>query len=122
MYTLRESRRPRNAAALLLALETTCLGLFVALDLIVFFVFFDLSIVGMYFVIVGWGHGAQKARSALKFFLYTFVGSARCSSSGSTSRPNRTPSTWWSSPGRPPRRRRAAGALVLLALQGWGWR
>ncbi|MEV4703155.1 NADH-quinone oxidoreductase subunit M [Actinoplanes sp. NPDC049316] len=75
VYSLRHTDRPRRFAALFLALETTCLGLFSALDLIVFFVFFDLSIVGMYAVIAGWGHGAQAARSALKFFLYTFVGS-----------------------------------------------
>jgi NADH-quinone oxidoreductase subunit M len=75
VYSLRHGDRPRQFAALFLALETTCLGLFCALDLIVFFVFFDLSIVGMYAVIAGWGHGAQAARSALKFFLYTFVGS-----------------------------------------------
>ncbi|MFC7583237.1 NuoM family protein [Nonomuraea antimicrobica] len=48
--------------------------MFSALDLLLFFVFFDLAIVGMYFVIVGWGHG-DRARSALKFFLYTFLGS-----------------------------------------------
>jgi len=75
VYSLREQRRPRQFAALFLALETTCLGVFAALDLILFFVFFDLSIVGMYFVIAGWGHGRQAARSALVFFLYTFVGS-----------------------------------------------
>ena len=75
VYSLRHGDRPRQFAALFLALETTCLGLFCALDLIVFFVFFDLSIVGMYAVIAGWGHSAQAARSALKFFLYTFVGS-----------------------------------------------
>ncbi len=75
VYSLREQRRPRQFAALFLALETTCLGLFAALDLILFFVFFDLSIVGMYFVIAGWGHGRQAARSALLFFLYTFIGS-----------------------------------------------
>jgi NADH-quinone oxidoreductase subunit M len=75
VYSLRHTDRPRRFAALFLALETTCLGLFAALDLIVFFVFFDLSIVGMYAVIAGWGHGAHAARSALKFFLYTFVGS-----------------------------------------------
>ncbi len=75
VYSRRESRDPLQFAALFLALETTCLGLFVALDLILFFVFFDLSIVGMYFVIAGWGHGATRAASALKFFLYTFVGS-----------------------------------------------
>lgn len=74
IYALRQRERPRTHAALFLALQTTCLGLFVAQDLLVFFVFFDLSIVGMYFVIAGWGHG-NAARSALKFFLYTFFGS-----------------------------------------------
>ncbi|MFJ8145798.1 NuoM family protein [Streptomyces sp. NPDC096048] len=73
-YSLGGQRDIRRFAALFMALETTCLGLFCALDLIVFFVFFDLSIVGMYFVIAGWGHG-DAARSALKFFLYTFLGS-----------------------------------------------
>ena len=67
--------RPRRFAALFLALQTTCLGLFAAQDLLLFFVFFDLSIVGMYAVIAGWGHGEQAKASALKFFLYTFVGS-----------------------------------------------
>ncbi|MEU3550849.1 complex I subunit 4 family protein [Streptomyces longwoodensis] len=74
VYALREQRRVREFAALFLFLQTTCLGLFVALDLILFFVFFDLSIVAMYFVIAGWGHEGA-ARAALKFFLYTFIGS-----------------------------------------------
>ncbi|MEZ0491807.1 NuoM family protein [Kineococcus sp. TBRC 1896] len=66
--------RPRQQAALFCFLQTTCLGVFAAQDLLLFFVFFDLSIVGMYFVIAGWGHG-DAARSALQFFLYTFLGS-----------------------------------------------
>ncbi|WP_202121505.1 complex I subunit 4 family protein [Streptomyces sp. BA2] len=74
VYSLREGRRIREFAALFLFLETTCLGVFAALDLILFFVFFDLSIVAMYFIIAGWGH-KQAARAALKFFLYTFIGS-----------------------------------------------
>ncbi|MEV6420828.1 NADH-quinone oxidoreductase subunit M [Streptomyces sp. NPDC051662] len=74
LYAWRERRRVREFAALFLFLQTTCLGLFVALDLILFFVFFDLSIVAMYFVIAGWGH-RHAARAALKFFLYTFTGS-----------------------------------------------
>ncbi|MFI6122023.1 NuoM family protein [Streptomyces sp. NPDC051064] len=74
VHSWREDRRIREFAALLLFLETTCLGLFVSLDLIMFFVFFDLSIVGMYFVIAGWGH-KERARAALMFFLYTFLGS-----------------------------------------------
>ena len=74
VYSLRETRRVRAYVALFCLLETVGLGLFTALDLIVFFVYFDLSIVAMYFVIAGWGHqGASRA--ALKFFLYTFLGS-----------------------------------------------
>jgi proton-translocating NADH-quinone oxidoreductase chain M len=74
IYSLRQTERVRSFAALFLFLETVCLGVFVALDLILFFVFFDLSIVGMYFVIAGWGH-RNAARAALQFFLYTFLGS-----------------------------------------------
>ncbi len=74
VYALAETARPRLQAALFLFLESVSLGLFVSADLIVFFVFFDLSIVAMYFSIAGWGHG-DAARSAMKFFLYTFLGS-----------------------------------------------
>ncbi|MGA8986522.1 complex I subunit 4 family protein [Aeromicrobium sp.] len=74
VFALREQRRARLQAALFLFLESVSLGLFVSADLILFFVFFDLSIVAMYFSISGWGHG-NASRSALKFFLYTFLGS-----------------------------------------------
>ncbi|MBD2761877.1 NADH-quinone oxidoreductase subunit M [Kocuria sp. cx-116] len=74
LYAVRDTDRPRVQAALFLFLQGVSMGVFVAADLILFFVFFDLSIVGMYFVIAGWGHG-NAARSALKFFLYTFLGS-----------------------------------------------
>ncbi len=74
VYDWKSRDRVRPRSALFLFLEATCLGLFAAQDLILFFLFFDLSIVGMYFVIAGWGHG-DRARSALKFFLYTFLGS-----------------------------------------------
>ena len=74
VYAMRETDRPRMQAALFLFLQSVSMGLFVAADLILFFVFFDLSIVGMYFVIAGWGHD-NAGRSAMKFFLYTFLGS-----------------------------------------------
>ncbi|MGH3776002.1 MAG: complex I subunit 4 family protein [Pseudonocardiaceae bacterium] len=74
IYSLRQTDRVKSFVLLFLFLQTVSLGLFVALDLILFFVYFDLSIVGMYFVIAGWGHG-QARRAALMFFLYTFVGS-----------------------------------------------
>ncbi|GAA3996038.1 NuoM family protein [Streptomyces marokkonensis] len=75
VYSLRERRRVRSYVCLFLFLQTVAVGLFVALDLILFFVFFDLSIVGMFFVIAGWGHGERARAAALKFFLYTFLGS-----------------------------------------------
>ncbi|RCG22878.1 NADH-quinone oxidoreductase subunit M [Streptomyces diacarni] len=75
LYSLRETRRVRSYVCLFLFLQTVSVGLFVALDLILFFVFFDLSLVGMFFVIAGWGHGGRARAAALTFFLYTFTGS-----------------------------------------------
>src|SRR3546814_11593896 len=49
--------RPRQYFAAFLFLEGTSLGLFLALDLFLFYVFFDLGLVGMYFLIAVWGHG-----------------------------------------------------------------
>ncbi|HEX6206934.1 MAG TPA: NADH-quinone oxidoreductase subunit M, partial [Actinomycetota bacterium] len=66
--------RPSAYFALFLFLETASLGVFLAMDLFLFYVFWDLSLAGMYFVIGGWGHG-DRQRSALKFFLYTLAGS-----------------------------------------------
>lgn len=60
--------------ALMLFLEGSALGVFLALDLFLFFVFWDVSLVAMYFLIGAWGHGDAQ-RSALKFFIYTFAGS-----------------------------------------------
>jgi len=66
--------RPIAYFALMLFLEGVSIGLFLALDLFLFFVFWDVSLVAMYFLIGAWGHGDAQ-RSALKFFLYTFAGS-----------------------------------------------
>ncbi|MGK7313504.1 MAG: complex I subunit 4 family protein [Candidatus Longimicrobiales bacterium M2_2A_002] len=65
--------RAHEYFAWLLFLEFASLGVFVALDLFLFYVFFDLTLVGMYFLIAVWGHGDAK-RAALKFFLYTLTG------------------------------------------------
>lgn len=66
--------RARQYYAWFLFLEAVSLGLFVTLDLLIFYVFFDLSLVGMYFLIGRWGHGDAQ-RAALKFFIYTLGGS-----------------------------------------------
>ena len=66
--------RGRSYYAWFLFLEGVSLGVFLTLDLLVFYVFFDLSLVGMYFLIGRWGHG-DAPRAALKFFVYTLAGS-----------------------------------------------
>lgn len=66
--------RPAPYFALMLFLEGVSIGVFLALDLFLFFVFWDVSLVAMYFLIGAWGHGDAQ-RSALKFFVYTFAGS-----------------------------------------------
>ena len=61
--------------AWLLLLEAGCLGVFVSLDLFMFFVMFEIVLVPMYFLIGGWGY-ANRVYAALKFFLFTMFGSA----------------------------------------------
>ena len=60
--------------ALFLFLETGILGVFLSLDFFLFYVFFEVSLLPMYFLIGIWG-GPRKEYAAIKFFLYTLVGS-----------------------------------------------
>ncbi len=66
--------RHRTYYAWFLFLESVSLGVFLTLDLLLFYVFFDLALVGMYFLLGRFGHGNAR-QSALKFFIYTLVGS-----------------------------------------------
>ena len=66
---------PKAYYAWLLLLQAGCIGAFTALDLFLFFIFFEIVLVPMYFLIGGWGYG-QRVYAALKFFLYTMFGSA----------------------------------------------
>jgi NADH-quinone oxidoreductase subunit M len=61
--------------AFLLLLEFGLIGVFCALDFFLFFVFWEVSLVPMYFLIGIWGH-ERRIYSAVKFFLYTMAGSA----------------------------------------------
>src|SRR6516165_8652705 len=67
--------QPKAFMAWMLLLEAACIGAFVALDLFVFFVMFEVTLVPMYFLISGWGHG-NRAYASLKFFIFTMAGSA----------------------------------------------
>jgi NADH-quinone oxidoreductase subunit M len=59
--------------ALLLALESTMIGVFAAADIFLFYVFFEVMLVPMYFLIGSFG-GARRQYAAVKFFLYSLVG------------------------------------------------
>ena len=61
--------------ALFLLLDTGMMGVFVALDFLLFFVFWEVMLLPMYFLIGIWG-GPRREYAAIKFFLYTLVGSA----------------------------------------------
>jgi NADH-quinone oxidoreductase subunit M len=65
----------RALAALLLVLEVGIAGTFLALDLVLFFIFFEVVLLPMYAVIAGWGSGLERRRAARKFVLYTLFGS-----------------------------------------------
>jgi NADH-quinone oxidoreductase subunit M len=67
--------RVRLFMALTLALETAILGSFLALDLLLFFVFFEALLVPMFLMIGVWG-SARRVYASVKFFLYTMAGSA----------------------------------------------
>ncbi len=74
VFSVKVTERARSYVALFLLLETACLGAFVALDAILFYVFFEVTLVAMYFIIADWGH-ENRQRAALTFFLYTLLGS-----------------------------------------------
>jgi NADH-quinone oxidoreductase subunit M len=68
------TRRERAFYALMLTLLTGLVGVFIALDLFVFYVFFEVMLIPMYFIIGIWG-GANRLYAAIKFFIYTMAGS-----------------------------------------------
>lgn len=68
------TERPKLYYAMLLLLETSVLGVFVALDLFLFYLFWDVVLIPMYFIIGIYG-GPRRAYAAIKFFLYTLFGS-----------------------------------------------
>jgi NADH-quinone oxidoreductase subunit M len=70
-----EPHNPKAFLMLILVLQTGMIGTFVAQDLLLFFVFFEVVLLPMYFMIGVWG-GEQRKYASLKFFLYTAFGSA----------------------------------------------
>jgi NADH-quinone oxidoreductase subunit M len=71
---LEDPGKPKAFLALMLVLQTGMAGTFIAFDLVLFFIFWELVLVPMYFMIGIWG-GPRRQYAAVKFFLYTLFGS-----------------------------------------------
>ncbi len=67
-------KNTKGFMAMLLLLQTGMLGAFISLDLFLFYIFWELMLIPMYFLIGIWG-GANRIYAAVKFFIYTAVGS-----------------------------------------------
>ncbi len=74
VYSFNIKLRVKEYFFFFLLLETGMLGVFVALDFFLFYIFWEITLVPMYFLIGIWG-GARKEYAAIKFFLYTLLGS-----------------------------------------------
>lgn len=72
--SLTDTPNVKNMIITLLFLQMTMIGVFVALDAMVFYVFWELSLVPMLYIIGAWG-GPRRIYASVKFFLYTFAGS-----------------------------------------------
>jgi len=72
--SLTETRRVKDLILTLLFLQVTMIGVFAALDAILFYVFWELSLIPMLYIIGAWG-GPLRIYASIKFFLYTFTGS-----------------------------------------------
>jgi len=68
------SKRVREYMVAFLVLETLMIGVFCALDLVLFYVFFEAGLIPMFLIIGVWG-GARRVYASFKFFLYTLLGS-----------------------------------------------
>ena len=69
-----DTKNMKNMIVSLLFLEMTMVGVFLSLDAIIFYLFWELSLVPMLYIIGAWG-GPDRVYAAVKFFLYTFAGS-----------------------------------------------
>jgi NADH-quinone oxidoreductase subunit M len=75
LISWKEHTRVREYFFWLLILEASILGVFASLNLVLFFIFWEVEVIPMYFLISVWGSG-RKAYSAVKYVLYTLFGSA----------------------------------------------
>ena len=103
-------KRLKEYYVFLLLLETGMIGVFLALDLVLFYVFWEVVLVPMYFLIGIWG-GERRLYAAIKFFLYTLFGSVAMLVGILVLRGQHQTFDWTAMV--------AAGAVIPAALQGW---
>lgn len=76
IWSLTRRERVREYFALFMLLQIGTLGIFVALDFVLFYLFWELMLIPMFFLIAGWGADRERAaRAAIKFFVFTIAGS-----------------------------------------------
>jgi NADH-quinone oxidoreductase subunit M len=75
LFAAKPDHDPKGYYAWLTLLMGGCMGAFMALDLFLFFLMFEITLVPLYMLIGKWGHG-RRVYAATKFFLYTMLGSA----------------------------------------------
>jgi NADH-quinone oxidoreductase subunit M len=75
LFAAKPDNDPKGYYAWLTLLMGGCMGAFLALDLFLFFLMFEITLIPLYFLIGKWGHG-RRVYAATKFFLYTMLGSA----------------------------------------------
>ena len=71
---LTEKKNAKNLIITMLYLEMTMVGVFVSLDVLMFYVFWELTLIPMFYIVGFWG-AEKRFYAAIKFFLYTFIGS-----------------------------------------------
>jgi len=74
LFSWNEGRRPKEFFGLMLVMEVGVVGVFMALDFFLFYIFWEVVLIPMYFLIGIWG-GPRKEYAAIKFFIYTHVAS-----------------------------------------------
>jgi NADH-quinone oxidoreductase subunit M len=118
IYSWRIDMRLKEYLFLFLLLQTGMLGVFLALDFFLFYIFWEITLVPMYFLIGIWG-GPRREYAAIKFFLYTLVGSLAMLLAILIMYFNSTPHTF--SMLELIRQQPLTGQPVLAALAFWGF-
>ena len=74
LFSFEEKERPNFFFALIMAMEVGLLGVYMSLDYFMFYIFWEITLIPMYFMVSIWG-GPRRHYAAIKFFIYTHVAS-----------------------------------------------